>query len=128
MNGSSMPEFFQRFPMRKVGSDDVDVVLSDGAQSLSILFLWDRNCPECEVAKQRLLVDSERFRWPDIGWLQADVDADPQLGARFGVRAVPTFMLFRGSLRLGRISAWPGDEAFCAEVAQQIAALDSAPG
>ena len=128
MPDSSVPQFFEQFPMQRVGNDVLDRVLADGEPPLSILFLWGRDCPNCDIAKRQMLAQPERFRWPGVRWLQANVYDDPAIGTRFGLHGIPTFMLFRGSLRLGRISPWPGADAFCDAVAQQIAALDSAPG
>lgn len=128
MADSSVPHFFEQFPMRRVTADDLDAVLAEGVPPIGILFLWGRDCPNCDIAKRQMLADRARFEWPGVRWLHANVYDDPALGTRFGLHGIPTFILFRGALRLGRISPWPGADAFCDAVAQQLAALDSAPG
>ena len=55
-------------------------------------------------------------------WLHANVYDDPEMGNRFGLHGVPAFFVFRGSRRLGRITGWPGGEAFIRAVEEQVAA------
>jgi len=43
-----------------------------------------------------------------LTWFEANVYRDEALGLRFGLHGVPTFVLFRGGKRLGRITGWPG--------------------
>jgi hypothetical protein len=95
---------------------------------LSLLFLWGRDCPNCDIAKRDILLRRDRFRWEEIRWLHCNVYDDPPMATRFGLHGIPAFMLFRGSLRLGRISPWPGADRFCAAIARQITAINSAPG
>lgn len=120
----NMPQFFDVFPMRRVGSDDLDSVLAEAAaETLAILFLWGRDCPNCDIAKAQMLLSPQRFQWPGVRWLQANVYDDPELGTRFGLHGIPAFMLFRsirGIRPIGRISPWPGAERFCEAVQRQL--------
>ena len=111
MTDSSVPRFFERFPMQRVAAAELDAVLADDAR-LRILFLWGRDCPNCDIAKQQMLQDPARFAWPDVAWLHDNVYDDPAMAIRFGLHGVPAFLVFRGARRLGRISPWPGSEAF----------------
>src|SRR5687767_9196831 len=121
MAESTVPGFFDAFPMRRVRSDDLDAVLAEDAAALSILFLWGRDCVNCDVAKREMLATPDAFRWPGVRWLHANVYDDPGLGVRFGLHGVPTFLVFRGARRLGRISPWPGRAPFVAAIEQQLA-------
>jgi hypothetical protein len=115
--------FFGRFGMRAVRSEALDAVLAEpDAPLLSMLYLWGFNCPNCDVAKRAMLVSPQRFRWPELRWLHANVYDDPEMATRFGLHGVPAFFLFRGARRIGRITGWPGAEAFTEAVARQIAA------
>jgi len=121
MNTTAVPEFFERFPMRRAGSGDLDAAFGEDANALTILFLWGRDCPNCDVAKRAMLVARGRFEWPDVRWLQANVYDDPALGTRFGLHGVPAFLVFRGSRRIGRITPWPGTDAFVQAIERQRA-------
>jgi len=122
MSAAGVPGFFDAFPMRHVRSEGLDAVLAEGGAGLTILFLWGNDCPNCDVAKRQMLATPERFDWPCVRWLQANVYADPEIGTRFGLHGVPAFLVFNGPRRLGRISPWPGTEPFCAAIEQQLAA------
>jgi hypothetical protein len=118
MTDTTIPDFFARFPMQGVGSQDIDGVLGQG-DTLAILFLWGRDCPNCDAAKRAILASPGRLRWPDVRWLHGNVYEDPDLGTRFGLHGIPTFIVFRGSRRIGRITPWPGTEAFVAAIEGQ---------
>lgn len=119
----SMREFFLQFPMRRVHAADLDAALAGGMTPLSILFLWGRDCPNCDVAKRAMLPAAARFHWPEVRWLHGNVYDEPELGTRFGLHGIPTFLVFRGTHKLGRITSWPGSDAFIAAIEQQIARL-----
>jgi thioredoxin-like negative regulator of GroEL len=46
---------------------------------------------------------------------------DPTMATRFGLHGIPTFIIFRDGRKIGRISAWPGAQAFVAALENQIA-------
>lgn len=115
MTDNPLPSFFTHFPMQSVRDAELDGLLADDPaanEQLRILFLWGRDCPNCDVAKARMLLTPERFRWPDVRWLHGNVYEDPAIGTRFGLHGVPAFIVFRGARRLGRIGQWPGTAAF----------------
>lgn len=122
MSDSTVPEFFARFPMQAVRSEALDAVLGEpGAPPVTVLFLWGLNCPNCDAAKRAILVSPDRFRWPAVRWLHANVYDDPEMANRFGLHGVPAFFVFRGSQRMGRITGWPGAGAFARAVEEQAA-------
>lgn len=115
MSDTVHPRFFAHFPMQLVRSDELDATLA-ADERLRVLFLWGRDCPNCDIAKGEMLLAPERFRWPDVDWLHDNVYEDRAMAVRFGLHGIPTFMVFRGARKLGRITPWPGTEAFVAAI------------
>lgn len=98
--------------MQRVPSESLDGVLADTGQGLTILFLWGRDCPNCDIAKRAMLLAQGRLQWPGVRWLHDNVYDDPVMGTRFGLHGIPAFFVFRGERKIGRITAWPGADAF----------------
>lgn len=119
MSASGVHDFFFRFPMRRTRDAELDDVLANSPMPLDVLFLWGRDCPNCDIAKHALLATPERFSWPDVRWLHNNVYDDPTMGTRFGLHGVPAFMVFRRELKIGRISAWPGADSFADTIEHQ---------
>jgi len=115
MSDTAHPRFFEHFPMQRVRTGELDAVLA-ADERLRVLFLWGRDCPNCDIAKGEMLLAPERFRWPDVDWLHDNVYEDRAMAVRFGLHGIPTFMVFRGARKLGRITPWPGTEAFVAAI------------
>jgi hypothetical protein len=121
MSETTVPEFFARFPMPKITSAELDADLAADDNRIAILFLWGRDCPNCDIAKRQILLTPERFERPDVRWLSDNVYDDPKMATRFGLHGIPAFFLFHRGKKLGRISPWPGTEAFMAAVEKQVA-------
>lgn len=115
-NEMKFTEFALAFPMHHTSSGTLDRDLAKSPASLDILFLWGRDCVNCEVAKAELLLAGDRFRWPGVRWLHANVYNDPEMATRFGLHGVPTFFVFRRARKLGRITEWPGADAFVSAI------------
>ena len=109
------PDFFASMPMQAVTSADLDACLADDGL-VRILFLWGRDCPNCDIAKGQMLQAPTEFLWPDVQWLQDNVYDDRAMATRFGLHGIPTFIVFRGLRKLGRITPWPGGEQFIAAI------------
>ncbi len=127
MNESTFTEFALAFPMRPTSSVTLDSELAASQSALDILFLWGRNCVNCDVAKAEMLLSSDRFRWPDVRWHHSNVYNDPTMATRFGLHGVPTFFVFRQGRKLGRITEWPGTDAFVGAIEKLRAELLSDP-
>lgn len=112
MDDSAVPDFFKRFPMQRVHSSALDSVLADGSAALDLLFLWGRDCPNCDIAKRAMLAQPAQMNWPRVRWLHCNVYDDEAMATRFGLHGIPTFFVFAHGQRLGRITSWPGIEAF----------------
>ena len=119
MSGSPVTEFFFRFAMRRTRAADLDEVLAHSPATLDILFLWGRDCPNCENAKRAILAAPARFLWPDVRWLHDDVYDDGGMATRFGLHGIPVFFVFQRTRKIGRITAWPGTEAFIDTIDRQ---------
>jgi thioredoxin-like negative regulator of GroEL len=121
MSDTTVPEFFQRFPMQKVTEASLDDALREIGAPVGVLFLWGRDCPNCDIAKRAMLLAQDRFQWPQVRWMHDNVYDDPTMATRFGLHGIPTFIIFRDGRKIGRISAWPGAQAFVAALENQIA-------
>ena len=108
-------DVFVAMDMQRVDAATLDGMLQ-ADDALRILFLWGDDCPNCDVAKIQLLQAAERLHWPDVRWLHQNVYDEPALATRFGLHGIPAFMVFRGMRRIGRISPWPGTDAFVAAI------------
>jgi len=84
------------------------------------MFLWGKDCPNCDIAKRAMLINPARLLWPDVRWLHCNVYDDPAMGLRFGLHGIPVFLVFRGSRPMGRITSWPGAEEFAAAIERQL--------
>ncbi|BAU77329.1 thioredoxin family protein [Metapseudomonas furukawaii] len=109
---SNAAEFFARFPIQRVRASILDDVLASERQRLVLLYLWQDDCPLCDVAKHDLLRTQERCQWPQVRWLHDEVAEDPALALRFGLHGVPTFVALYQGRPLGRITSWPGSGPF----------------
>ena len=107
--------FFSSLAMQAVTSADLDAVLCDDGE-LRILFLWGHDCPNCDIAKAQMLQAPTQFSWPGVHWLHDNVYDDRAMATRFGLHGIPTFIVFRGAKKLGRISPWPGGDQFIAAI------------
>jgi hypothetical protein len=119
---SKVPELFQKFPVAPITSEALTHTLAaPSAPPLTILFLWGRDCPNCDVAKRAMLIDPTRLAWPDVRWLHCNVYDDADMGTRFSLHGIPVFMVFRGNKAMGRVTSWPGIENFIAAIERQRA-------
>ena len=109
-------DVFSALGMQRVDAATLDDTLLQADDAVRILFLWGNDCPNCDVAKSQLLQAPDRFRWRDVAWLHQNVYDEPALATRFGLHGIPAFMVFRGQRRIGRISPWPGSDAFVAAI------------
>ena len=122
MADTTVPDFFQRFPMQRVTTADLDAELAADDDRIVILFLWGRDCPNCDIAKRQILLTADRFAWPEVRWMHDNVYDDPKMATRFGLHGIPAWFLFHRGKKLGRITSWPGTGAFVDAVNKQIAA------
>ena len=125
-----MDGFFERFGMRPVNSAGFDAALGEAGDALVAVYFWGEDCFNCEQFKKAAALKAPELQALGLHWLQADVYADPALGRRFALHGVPTFHFFHRGRKLGRVTSWPGWQAFSRavrELRQRIAAAPETP-
>lgn len=75
---------------------------------------WAPWCGPCRMMAPAFAEAAARAA-PNVRFLKLDTEADPEAGARFGIRSIPTMILFRGgreiarqsgAMAAGQIAAW----------------------
>ena len=112
-------------------NDKVRVLTAEGwdrdvlqAAGPVLVDLWAEWCPPCR--KMGPVVDELAQRFGDRATVgKLDVDRHPAIAERYGVRSIPTFLLFRdGQVVERRVGALPLEElqALLAEQQDEVAA------
>lgn len=74
-------------------------------------------CGPCKVIAPKIVEMSKTF--PDARFYKLDVDDVPDVAQELGVRAMPTFMIFKDGEKLGEIVG-ANDKALAAFVQKQL--------
>ena len=96
---------------------DRAIQIKDGR--LKAIFFWGRQCPNCEIAKRHLEEHHVEVLKSDMDWYHVNTYEHSDLGIRFGLHGIPTFLFFRDERPLGRVTSFPGWEPF-AEVLEKL--------
>ncbi len=79
---------------------------------VKIIFFWGLQCPNCEIAKRHLEEHHIEALMPQFDWFHVNTYLHSDLGIRFGLHGIPTFLFFKNGRPLGRITSFPGWEPF----------------
>lgn len=79
---------------------------------LKIIFFWGLQCPNCEIAKRYLEENQTEALDPRTKWFHVNTYVHSDLGIRFGLYGIPTFLFWKNGKLLGRITSFPGWEPF----------------
>lgn len=102
--------FLERIQELKPDTYDSAVEIED--QRLKIIFFWGRQCPNCEIAKRYLEENQTQALRSEIDWYHVNTYEYSDLGVRFGLHGIPTFLFYRDGRMLGRVTSFPGWEPF----------------
>ena len=103
---------FEQFPMPQLGPDNFDDSIKNHDSKIVAVFFWGHNCPNCDVAKRMILQEIESYRAFDFSWYHVNTYEHSELGTRFGLHGIPTFLFFKDSRLLGRATSFPGHDEF----------------
>ena len=63
------------------------------ASGLAMVDFWATWCPPCR--QMAPVVDEAAKQFEDVKFVKVDVDANPLSAAKYGVRSIPAFLVFR---------------------------------
>lgn len=104
-----------------VGPEQLHQSISDHSDPrLKVVFFWGPKCPNCDIFKQALPGLLEKMRhWP-VHILRSNAYAHRDMATDFGLRGIPTFLLYRNGRRLGRMSQYRGEDFFLAVLGENL--------
>lgn len=106
--------FFKKVKIEELNTQNFESKMTDSSSELVGIFFWGHNCPNCEIAKNQLSEENEAMNSIGIKWFHVNTYENFDLGTRFGLFGIPTFLFFNNEKKLGRISPFPGTDAFFA--------------
>ncbi len=121
MMTSDAPDIFSLLGASAVDNPGLDRIVAESGDTVVALFLWGENCYNCEQAKGALRLALDKVLRCGFRWLHADVYAHPEIAQRFALHGIPVFLFFHRGKKLGKITAYPGNDAFVATL-ERIAA------
>lgn len=79
---------------------EFDTALADGGK-LVVLDCFATWCGPCKVIAPQVVKFSNEY--PDAKFLKVDVDEVPDLAQELGIKAMPTFVLFKNKERIAEV-------------------------
>lgn len=122
------PAAFETFDIQALAAGTFDAAIAGAGDALAVVFFWGVDCFNCEIAKKAMLAQSDAIRALGLKWFHCNVYEHPELGRRFGLHGVPTWLFFHRGKRLGRATGWHGLAQFQAAVSAARAKVAAAAG
>jgi thiol-disulfide isomerase/thioredoxin len=104
--------FFKSVNIEELNVENFEERMKAHENELVGVFFWGHDCPNCEIAKGRLAEESEAMNNSGLKWFHVNTYKNFDLGTKFGLFGIPTFLFFQRGKRLGRISPFPGVAPF----------------
>ena len=104
--------FFKSVEIEELNVLNFEQRLVESSDKLVGIFFWGHNCPNCEIAKGRLSEEAAKMNAVGIKWFHVNTYENFELGTKFGLFGIPTFLFFYQGKKLGRISPFPGLDPF----------------
>ncbi|MGD8861127.1 MAG: thioredoxin domain-containing protein [Myxococcales bacterium] len=90
-------------------------------QGIVFIDFWAEWCGPCKAFAP--IYEKAAAAHPDITWAKVDVESEQDLAGGFGIRAIPTLMVFRDGIPIfSQPGLLPGD--ILTELADKVRALD----
>jgi thioredoxin 2 len=68
-----------------------------------VVDFWAEWCGPCKMMAPQFAAAAAQL--PDVRFVKIDSDAAPRAGAQFGIRSIPTLILFKGGREVDRLSS-----------------------
>lgn len=98
--------------MPALSPNEFDSALEKHPGEIVVVFFWGHNCPNCDVAKRMIHQEIETYKQFPLNWYHVNTYDHAELGTRFGLHGIPTFLFFKNSKILGRATSFPGHDEF----------------
>jgi len=102
-----------------VGPEQLDAHIAQ-EKRLVVVYMWGPDCPNCVIFKRQLPGLLKELSGAPVVLLKIDVYAHPEVARRYAVYGIPHFLLFKGGVRLGKMSEFRGDAFWLAVVKEKL--------
>lgn len=109
---SELSAVFEHLGMEELVPETFDARVLSADQKIKAVFFWGHQCPNCEIAKRSMSENHQDLLQLGFSWFHVNTYHHFELGTRFGLHGIPTFLFFFEGRKLGRISPYPGIEPF----------------